>query len=61
MARYVIYWLTSDASAKRRIKARFRIRGENVNGESEAYITDTAEAALFMECARRGFFKIRNK
>lgn len=40
---------------------RFRIFGENVNGESEVDVTDPAELALFMECARRGFFQIRNK
>lgn len=61
MTRYVLYWKTRDCEAKERIKERFGIRGENVNGESEAFLTDTAEVELLRECERRGFFKIRNK
>lgn len=58
----IIYWLTRDVSAKRRIMKRFGICGESVNGESTVTLTNNPdELRLFAECEQRGFFKRRNK
>jgi len=61
MTRHVVYWLTKSLDDKRAIMRRFRIRGESVNGESDAFTISDEEDALLLECARRGFLKIRNK
>lgn len=61
MTRHVVYWLTKSIDDKHAIMRRFRIYGESVNGESEVFTVSDVEDALLIECARRGFLKIRNK
>lgn len=61
MPKVTIYWhILINNDKYRKIKDRFGLSGMTVNGESVGDISQS-DYPLFLECAKRGFFTIRNK